>query len=139
MKSETIKALRGLKVHTGSLQCMGCGYEHNCGVHGCAIIRQALQEAEQDAAETAALRSQVEQLTNGQVQQMKAFQATVDGLTVERDAAVAELFNFTSAQCFICKHEGHKWLSDGKMDDLCRTCIDNYKCNWEWRGQQKEA
>ena len=51
MKSETIKALRGLKVHTGSLQCMGCGYEHNCGVHGCAIIRQALQEAEQDAKE----------------------------------------------------------------------------------------
>ena len=91
------------------------------------------------AVERDSLRSQVEQLTNGQLQVMQAFQATVDGLTAERDAAVAELFNFTSAKCFICKHEGHKWLSDGKMDDLCRTCIDNYKCNWEWRGPQKEA
>ena len=67
MKAKTIKALRGLKVHTMSLQCLGCGYEHNCGVHGCAIIRKAIEEAEQDAAETAALRSQVEQLTNGQL------------------------------------------------------------------------
>lgn len=51
MKAETIKALRGLKVHTTSLQCMGCGYEHSCGIHGCAIIRKAMEEAEQDAKE----------------------------------------------------------------------------------------
>lgn len=35
---ELITALRGLKVETGSLTCLGCGYEHNCGIHGCAII-----------------------------------------------------------------------------------------------------
>ena len=28
-------------VETGSLICMGCGHEHNCGIHGCAIIREA--------------------------------------------------------------------------------------------------
>lgn len=38
---ELIKALGRLKVQTGSLVCLGCGYEHNCGVHGCAIIREA--------------------------------------------------------------------------------------------------
>lgn len=36
-----IKALRRLKVMTGSIACLGCGHEHNCGIHGCAIIREA--------------------------------------------------------------------------------------------------
>lgn len=31
---ELIKALGRLKVQTGSLVCLGCGHEHNCGVHG---------------------------------------------------------------------------------------------------------
>lgn len=34
---ELIEALGQLKVQTGSLACLGCGHEHNCGVHGCAI------------------------------------------------------------------------------------------------------
>lgn len=40
---ELIKALRRLMVQTGSLACLGCGYEHSCGVHGCAIIRRAAE------------------------------------------------------------------------------------------------
>lgn len=32
--------LKWLKVETGSLACMGCGREHNCGVHGCAVLRE---------------------------------------------------------------------------------------------------
>ena len=24
------------------LKCLGCGHEHNCGVHGCAVIRDAI-------------------------------------------------------------------------------------------------
>ncbi len=38
---ELICALRRMKTETGSLQCLGCGYEHNCGLHGCALIRAA--------------------------------------------------------------------------------------------------
>ena len=38
---ELIKALGSLKMQTGSLDCLGCGHEHNCGVHGCAIMREA--------------------------------------------------------------------------------------------------
>lgn len=38
---ELIEALRRLKVQTGSLVCLGCGHEHNCGMCGCAIIREA--------------------------------------------------------------------------------------------------
>lgn len=33
--------LRRLKVETGSLACLGCSREHDCGVHGCAVLRAA--------------------------------------------------------------------------------------------------
>ncbi len=47
MKTEQIlAALRKMKVQTGSLICLGCGQEHNCGIHGCAIILAAIQELE---------------------------------------------------------------------------------------------
>lgn len=39
-----IRALRKLKIETGSLACMECGHEHNCGIHGCAIIREAAEQ-----------------------------------------------------------------------------------------------
>lgn len=35
------QALRRLKVETGSLACLGCGHENNCGLNGCAILREA--------------------------------------------------------------------------------------------------
>jgi len=38
---ELLATLGRLKVETGSLACMGCGYEHSCGVHGCAVLRTA--------------------------------------------------------------------------------------------------
>ena len=36
---ELLQAIRRLKVETGSFACLGCGYEHDCGIHGCAILR----------------------------------------------------------------------------------------------------
>lgn len=41
---ELIKALGRLKVQTGSLACLGCGHEHNCGVHGCNLLREAVTQ-----------------------------------------------------------------------------------------------
>ena len=26
--------------------CLGCGHEHNCDIHGCAIIREAAERIE---------------------------------------------------------------------------------------------
>lgn len=46
--SELLKALKRLKVETGSLACLGCGHEHNCSVHGCAIIRKAVKVIESE-------------------------------------------------------------------------------------------
>lgn len=45
-KHELIAALKRLKVEIGSLVCLGCGYEHNCGIHGCAILRAAVDALE---------------------------------------------------------------------------------------------
>lgn len=41
---DLLQALRRLKVETGSIACLGCGHEHNCGIHGCAIIRDAAEK-----------------------------------------------------------------------------------------------
>lgn len=47
MRTEDIlTALRRLKVETGSLACMGCRREHDCGVHGCRIVREAAEQIE---------------------------------------------------------------------------------------------
>ena len=40
---DLLAALRKLKIQTNSFACLGCGHEHNCGVHGCAVIREALE------------------------------------------------------------------------------------------------
>ena len=41
---ELINALYKLKIQTNSIACLGCGHEHNCGIHGCAIIREAAEK-----------------------------------------------------------------------------------------------
>lgn len=38
---ELAEALRDMKVETGSLVCLGCRYENNCGIKGCAILENA--------------------------------------------------------------------------------------------------
>ena len=48
---ELIAALRRLKVETGSLVCLGCGYEHGCGIHGYAILRKTIAWLEQTLSE----------------------------------------------------------------------------------------
>ena len=52
----------------------------------------------------------------------------------ERDAAIADWRGF----CAKCAWNGKQHLSDGQMDARCRTCRENRKCNWEWRGQKEE-
>lgn len=49
-REHLIAALKMMQVETGSLVCLGCGHEHNCGVHGCAILREAVEAlAKKDA------------------------------------------------------------------------------------------
>ena len=52
---EIVKWLRSKKVETGSLLCLGCGCEHNCGIHGCAVMRAAADDMENLQTENSAL------------------------------------------------------------------------------------
>ena len=58
----TIRAVKKLKVQTGSLACMGCGYEHNCSLHGCAILRNAAEYMEAALAMYDHLNSLLDQM-----------------------------------------------------------------------------
>lgn len=59
--NDLLEALARLRVETGSLACFGCGYEHNCSVRGCQILREAATQLEHFTAENAALREKVPQ------------------------------------------------------------------------------
>lgn len=63
---ELINALRRLKVETRSLACLGCEHEHNCGVHGCAIMREAADRIANMDTHILALQKETEKL-RGQV------------------------------------------------------------------------
>ena len=112
MKAETIKALRGLKVHTKSLNCLGCGHEPNCGIHGCAIIRKAMEEAEQDARETDAVRKQNARL------ERELFAAQEDMKKVDA--------------CTICGWQDH----ENSICKRTRKPPDSGSC-FQWQGAEK--
>lgn len=59
---ELVNAIRRLKVETGSLACMGCGHEHNCGVSGCAVMREAADRIANQRTHIAALQQEIEKL-----------------------------------------------------------------------------
>ena len=42
----TLRAVKRMKVETGSMVCLGCGFEHNCSMYGCAILRNAAEHME---------------------------------------------------------------------------------------------
>lgn len=44
--NDLVAALRSLKLQTGSIDCSGCGREHNCSTGGCTLIREAADQLE---------------------------------------------------------------------------------------------
>lgn len=66
-----IKHLNRLKVQTGSLVCLGCGHEHNCGLYGCALLRET--EKQLYALEHALRRTR--QQRNAALKQLKRIAA----------------------------------------------------------------
>ena len=43
MMPDELRQLHRLAIERHPEACFGCGLEHNCSVHGCAVIRKALQ------------------------------------------------------------------------------------------------
>ena len=114
--NDLLQALARLRVDTGSLACLGCGHEHNCSTHGCAILRAAADlikrltaenakaEAERDALLPYAKEYGCETCKN----EKACFVQTREGVTVS---------------CVKCP-----------VPDTC-PCSQCKDCGkWEWRG-----
>ena len=142
--NDLLEALARLRVETGSLACLGCGYEHNCSVRGCQILREAATQLEHFTAENRALRNvsaskPAKRSLNARVtylrEMVKELNAQREKAEAERDAAIADLK--ISSGCASCKYH----CSD---PIFCRDCNkkQNCKCmscslgltNWKWHG-----
>lgn len=136
---EIVKWLRSNKVETGSLLCLGCGHEHNCGIHGCAVMRAAADAMENLQTENAALRRTIDNLTSAQAVVLKEFEAKLEELAevkAERDAAVEDLRKLAHEYCTCYACINDKFDYD---KSACTGCPYNNWNNWQWRGIQKEA
>ena len=74
---KTMRALKRLRVETGSLACFGCGHEHNCSTQGCAILRNAVGHMEA-ALERATLTPPNESLTQADLDSMDYDKVWID-------------------------------------------------------------
>ena len=108
-------------------------------VHGYADLRLAAATALSTLqAENEKLRAELDEKEKYYDQMIDALAATdsaeLEQVKRERDAAIESWRGF----CAKCTWNGKQYLSDGKMADRCKTCRDNNKCNWEWRGIKED-
>ena len=145
MKNEDIvKWLRSKKVETGSLLCLGCGHENNCGIHGCAVMRAAADAMENLQTENAAIRRQIENLTSAQAVMVKELDKKLEELAqvkAERDAAVSDIEKIAKGgktwMCPYCKHGRDTGYGFADCEIQLGGCKVPFTM-FEWRGPQKE-
>ena len=106
-----LAAVKRLSVETGSLACLGCGWEHDCGIHGCAILR-AVKEA---LEETEARAEEAEEALAAAVRDIEAMAAVIRARATHDTEC-----------CFLCKY-------DCPDDQYCPGW-DDEEC-FVWRGK----
>lgn len=105
---ELIQALRRMSVETGSLICLGCGYEHNCSIHGCAIMRTAADLLEQLTAEPPNDPLTLEELRGMDEEPVWCEDNTVD-------AGIVRLAEDWATE----RVEAHVWIFDAEGNPKC--------------------
>ena len=136
--NDLLEALARLRVETGSLACLGCGHEHNCSTHGCAILRAAADLIERLTAEVADLRKELE----WKDMVIALAQKELAKAEAERGALIEQIKE--RHDCLDCKHNDFCEF-DGADDSIvfdcmncvqegcpCAGCFDSSR--WEWRG-----
>ena len=113
---DLVKALRRMRVQTGSLVCLGCGYEHNCGINGCAVIRKTVDTIEVLAAELDAMLEELRRYEDCDT------------------CAHAKVLCDCPDDAYGCSDCIYRNL---RSDCYCKDCDSGSK--WEWRGQRKEV
>lgn len=115
---ELVNAIRRLKVETGSLACMGCGHEHNCGVSGCAVMREAADRIVNQGTHIASLQKEIEKL-RGQNRQ----------LMLERNYVMSIIADVRKGgKTWMCQYCAHcKGIVSGMADcDSKKLCVMPY-------------
>lgn len=148
---EILCALDALAVQTGSLACLGCGHEHNCGIHGCAIIREAGKIIRWLSTDNTALRYAInpakvkrsqEQNFNGAVAYMRALieeqRAQIEKAEAENAALREKVPQWISVEDRLPIDRLSKYLvafrdTGGSIVDMARYFpSDGWTCdNWE--------
>ena len=116
--TDLVNAIRRLKVETGSLACMGCGHAHNCGVSGCAIMREAAARIANQRTHIAALQQEIEKL-RGQNRQ----------LMLERNYVISIIADIRKdGKTWMCQYCAHcKGIVSGMADcDSKEPCVMPY-------------
>lgn len=115
---DLVNAIRRLKVETGSLACMGCGHARNCGVSGCAIMREAAGRIANQRTHIAALQQEIEKL-RGQNRQ----------LMLERNYVISIIADIRKdGKTWMCQYCAHcKGIVSGMADcDSKEPCVMPY-------------
>ena len=129
--SELVSAIRRLKVETGSLACMGCGHEHNCGVSGCAVMREAADRIANQSTHIAALQQEIEKLRgqNKQLREAAALVAKESAELLERNYVMSIIADIRKAgKTWMCQYCAHcKGIVSGMADcDSKKLCVMPY-------------
>ena len=133
--NDLLEALARLRVETGSLACLGCGREHNCSTHGCAILRAAADLIERLPAEVADLRKELE----WKDMVIALSQKELAKAEAERGALIEQIKE--RHDCRDCKHNDFCDFDSYTFLDCmncvlevcpCAGCFDSSR--WEWRG-----
>ena len=129
--SELVSAIRRLKVETGSLACMGCEHEHNCGVSGCAVMREAADRIANQSTHIAALQKEIEKLRgqNKQLREAAALVAKKSAELLERNYVMSIIADIRKAgKTWMCQYCAHcKGIVSGMADcDSKKPCVMPY-------------
>ena len=129
--SELVSAIRRLKVETGSFACMGCGHEHNCGVSGCAVMREAADRIANQSTHIAALQKEIEKLRgqNKQLREAAALVAKESAELLERNYVMSIIADIRKAgKTWMCQYCAHcKGIVSGMADcDSKKPCVMPY-------------
>ena len=136
--STTLNALQKLCVETGSLACLGCGHEHDCSTHGCAILRNTKEHMEAalanydnlsalvDRLETE-LRSERMSITELQARLSNEWVSVEERLPTDEHPVLVfvgyadTMTGFITVSSYFCFYENPHWQWDGLVRDGQRT------------------
>ena len=116
--NKLVELLRKVKIETGSMACLGCGYEHNCSLHGCAILREA--------ADT------LEQLND--FSERRCAKLLTENKQLQRDLLLMAQAEDVCVFCAHCCMAGSPLYRPAETYmEYCDRCDDAYSC-FQWRG-----